>query len=237
MTIIMALLTLAQDVEGSTVKYKSGDDEVSAFLVKPKGDGPFPGVIVIQEWWGLNDQIKGVGERLAKQGYAALCVDLYRGTVTKDPGEAHELMRGLPEDRAMHDLHAAFAYLKDTLKCKKIGSVGFCMGGGYSLSLALEEPTLSACVVYYGRLLTDKGKLAKINAPILGFFGDQDRGIPVSDVRKFEAAMKDLKKDVTIHVYEGAGHAFFNESGKQYNKDAAEDSSKKMVEFFKSHLN
>lgn len=238
MMYVAAVLFLAQDVDASTVTFKSGNDEVQAFLAKPKGDGPFPGLVVIQEWWGLNDQIKGVGKRLAGEGYAALCVDLYRGSVTSDPGEAHELMRGLPEDRALQDLKAAFAFLsghKD-VKGKKVGSIGFCMGGSYSLSLAIEQPELGACVIYYGRLLTDKEKLAGIKAPVLGFFGDKDRGIPVDSVNAFEKTMKELGKTVDVKIYAGAGHAFFNQVGKQYHKDSAEDSWKRTLEFFKKHL-
>lgn len=238
MTLLLSALLMLQDVETAEVTFKSGSDDVKAFLVKPKGDGPFPAVIVIQEWWGLNDQIKGVGTRLAKEGYVALCVDLYRGTVAKDAGEAHELMRGLPEDRGMRDLHGAFAFLKahKSVKGKKIGSIGFCMGGGYSLSLGIEEPELAACVIYYGRLLTDKEKLGRIGAAVLGFFGDKDRGISVDSISAFEKSLKDLKKTVQTKVYEGAGHAFFNETGKSYVKDAAEDSWKMTLAWFKTHL-
>jgi carboxymethylenebutenolidase len=227
---LIALFAMLQDV-----KFKSGDEEISAYVARPKGDGPHPGVVVIQEWWGLNDQIRGVGDRLAKEGLLALCVDLYRGKVAKDRDEAHELMRGLPEDRAIRDLLAAVAYLKEQ-KCPKIGSVGFCMGGSYSLSLALETPDLAASAIFYGRLLTDREKLGKLSAAVIGFFGDQDRGIPVESVRKFEGALKELNKNVTVHIYEGAGHAFANETGKQYHKESAEDAWKKLVDHLNQHL-
>ena len=127
-------------VETSTVSYPSGTDTVSSFLAKPDGPGPFPAVIVIHEWWGLNDQIKETAKKFAAEGYLALAVDLYRGRATANREEAHELMRGLPEDRAVRDLQAAVAYLasRKDVRAKRIGSIGWCMGGGYSLSLAVN---------------------------------------------------------------------------------------------------
>lgn len=238
MPALLLALALCQDIETQNITLRSGNEDVGAFLAKPRGDGPFPAVIVIQEWWGLNEQIKGVAKKLAREGYVALAPDLYRGKVTSDPDEAHELMRGLPEDRALSDLKAAFQFLKGhtAVKGKKIGSAGFCMGGSYSLSLAVEEPELAACVVYYGRLLTDRDRLGRIRAPLLGHFGATDRGIPVENVKQFEAALKELKKNVTVYVYEGAGHAFANETGKQYHKESAELAWGRTLEFLKRHL-
>lgn len=114
-----------------TVSYKSGDETVSAFLAKPDGKGPFPGVIVIQEWWGLDNWIKDQARALAKEGNVALAVDLYRGKVTNKPEEAHQLMMGTPRDRAMRDLKAAYAYLQGRAEVRKnkIGAIGWCMGG------------------------------------------------------------------------------------------------------------
>lgn len=238
---ILALLTalLVQEENWNEVKFKSGTEEISARLSLPLGNGQFPAVIVIHEWWGLNDQIQGVASKLWKEGYVVLCVDLYRGKGTKDPAEAHELMRGLPEDRAVRDLRAAYGYLRSHRMvgdASKIGVVGFCMGGSYSLSLAVEEPGLAACVIYYGRLLTDKDKLGKVNAAVLGHFGDQDRGIPVESVREFEKTMKEAKKDVTVHIYKDAGHAFGNETGKAYHQESAEEAWKRTLEFLKGRL-
>ena len=151
----------------------------------PAGKGPFPALIVIHERWGLNDWVKEQASKLADQGYAALAVDLYRGKVATTPDMAHEIMRGVPDDRAKRDLHAAFEFLASQPNVKKdrIGSIGWCMGGGYSLDVALQEPTLAAAVINYGHLATDTDALKKINAPILGLFGAQDRGIPPADVK------------------------------------------------------
>lgn len=147
--------------DGKQVSYKSGDETVQAMLYSPQGKGPFPALIVIHEWWGLNDWVKEQASRLADQGYVALAVDLYRGKVATTPDEAHELMRGVPDDRASRDLNAAFDFLKSqkNLKGDRIGAIGWCMGGGYSLDVALQQPTLAADVINYGHLATDPENL------------------------------------------------------------------------------
>jgi len=224
--------------EGKMVSYKSDGETISGFLVTPEGKGPFPAIIVIQEWWGLNDQIKKKATELAKEGYVTLAVDLYRGKVTTDPDEAHELLRGLPEDRAIRDLLSGVSYLKTlpNVKKDKIGSIGWCMGGGYSLSLAINSPDITACVIYYGRLITDKDQLRRTKASVIGFFGEEDRGIPPSSVNAFEEDMKTLGKNVIVYIYPGAGHAFANEEKPSYNPEAAKDSWDKTLSFFNQKL-
>lgn len=137
--------------------YQSGPDTVSAYLARPPGKGPFPALIVIHEWWGLNEWVKHNAERFAAAGYVALAIDLYRGQVAQDPGLAHELMRGVPPDRAVRDLQAAMEYLRQRQDVKegKIGAIGWCMGGGYALKAALELPPLTACIINYGHLITE----------------------------------------------------------------------------------
>jgi len=220
------------------VTYASGSETISGYLVKPAGTGPFPAVVVIHEWWGLNDQVKEEARKLAAAGYVALAVDLYRGRVATASEEAHELSRGLPEDRARRDLLAAFAYLaaRKDVRPERIGSIGWCMGGGYSLQLALAEPRLAAAVIYYGRLATDEAMLAKLRAPVLGLFGEEDRGIPAASVREFEAALGRLNKTASIHIYPGAGHAFANATRPSYRKEAAEDAWAKTLAFFADNL-
>src|ERR1700686_4211085 len=202
--------------DGKPVSYKSGDETVQGILYTPAGKGPFPAIIVIHEYWGLNDWVKEQASKLSDEGYVALAVDLYRGKVATTPDMAHELMRGVPEDRAKRDLHAAVEFLKSQSNVKKdrIGSIGWCMGGGYSLGMALQEPTLTAAVIHYGHLATDPESLKKINAAILGIFGGQNRGIPVEDVKKFEQTLKQLGKKVEIVIYPDAGHAFENPNKK-----------------------
>jgi carboxymethylenebutenolidase len=224
---------------GQTVSYSSGSETVSGMVYAPPGKGPHPALIVIHEWWGMDDWVKDQASKLADQGYLTLAVDLYRGKVTNKPDEAHELSRGLPEDRAKRDLQAAVAYLKSRkdVDPKRIGSIGWCMGGGYSLGVAVMDPTLAASVINYGHLATDENDLKKVNAAVLGIFGGQDRGIPVEDVRKFEQQMKQLGKKIEVVVYRDAGHAFENPNNKNgYRPQDAADAWKKTVSFLDANL-
>jgi carboxymethylenebutenolidase len=238
-TLIFALAVLlaaasAFAADGKPVSYKSGDETVQGVLYAPTGKGPFPALVVVHEYWGLNDWVKEQASRLADQGYVSLAVDLYRGKVATTPEMAHELMRGVPEDRAKRDLHAAVEFLKSQSNVKKdrIGSIGWCMGGGYALDVALQEPDLAAAVINYGHLATDPEALKKINAPILGLFGGQDRGITPDDVHKFEQQLKQLGKKVDIKIYDDAGHAFENPNNKDgYRAADAADAQKRTVDF------
>ena len=232
-----AISALAAD--SKTVSYKSGDETVQAVLYTPQGKGPFPALIVIHEWWGLNDWVKEQASKFADEGYAALAVDLYRGKVAKTPDEAHEIMRGVPEDRAKRDLHAAFEFLASQSNVRKdrIGAIGWCMGGGYSLDVALQEPALAAAVINYGHLATDTDALKKINAPILGLFGAQDRGIPPADVRKFGETLDQMGKKIDIKIYDDAGHAFENPNNKDgYRPADAADARKRTTDFLEATL-
>lgn len=226
------------------VTYKSGSDTVHGIVYTPAGKGPFPGIVVIHEWWGLNDWVKEQASKLSDQGYVTLAIDLYRGKVATTPNEAHEFMGGVPPDRANRDLEAAFNFLQSQSNVKKdrIGAIGWCMGGGYSLGLALEEPRLAADVINYGvydyaSLAKDQAAIKKINAPIVGFFGAQDRGIPTDDLRKFWEQMKSQKKVAVFSIYPDAGHAFENPNNKDgYRPKDAEDAWKKTVAFFEATL-
>jgi carboxymethylenebutenolidase len=236
---ILAMVAASFAANGKEVSYQSGDETVKGILYTPGGSGPFPGIVVIHEWWGLNDWVKEQASKLADQGYAALAVDLYRGKVADNPNTAHELMRGVPEDRAARDLHAAVEFLKSQPNVKKdrIGSIGWCMGGGYSLNVALAEPTLTAAVINYGHLATDPAALHKINAAILGNFGGQDQGIPPEDVKKFEETLKKDGKSADIKIYPNAGHAFENPNNKGgYRADDAADAWQRTVKFLNETL-
>ena len=206
----VAASCLAANPGGKNVSYPSGTETVTGYLALPAGGGKKPAIVVIQEWWGLNDFIRGKSDEFAGKGYVALAVDLYRGKVATDPDTAHQLMRGLPEDRAVRDLKAAFDYLRsrDDVDAARIGSVGWCMGGGYSLSLALAEPKLAGTVLYYGRLVTDDAAIKGLAVPLLGNFGGQDKGIPPESVRDFETKAKAAGKTVDFKIYPDAGHGF-----------------------------
>lgn len=240
-TILCVLLftSAAFAAEGRPVSYKSGDETVQGILYTPSGKGPFPALIVIHEWWGLNDWVKDQASKLADQGYVALAIDLYRGKVATTPDQAHEIMRGVPEDRAKRDLHAAFAFLasRPSVKKDRIGSIGWCMGGGYALDVALQEPTLGATVINYGHLATDPDAMKKINAPILGLFGGQDQGIPPDSVHKFEDTMKQMGKKIDVKIYDDAGHAFENpDNQKGYRPGDTADAWKRTVDFLAATL-
>ncbi len=237
--IAFALVLQADTPRTQTVSYRSGDDTVSGYLALPDGQGKHPAIIVIHEWWGLNDWVKEQAQKYAAQGYVALAVDLYRGKVATTPDDAHILMRGLPDDRGMRDLQAAFAYVaaRPDVDAGKIGSVGWCMGGSWSIKLAVDQPKLAACVVNYGWLPSEPALIAKIKAPVQGNFGADDQGIPVKDVRAFEAAMKADGKVADIKIYDGAGHAFENPNNKQgYRPEAAADAGQRISSFFQKYL-
>ena len=239
LSLICLVAMTSSAADSRAVSYKSGDETVNALLYTPAGKGPFPAIVVIHEWWGLNDWVKEEASKLADQGYAALAIDLYRGKVATTPDEAHEIMRGLPQDRAIRDLLAATTYLRaqKNIDPKRVGSIGWCMGGGYSLDLALNDPKLKATVVNYGHLATDDASLKKINAAILGIFGGQDKGIPVADVNKFESQLKALGKTVEIHIFPDAGHAFENPNNKQgYRAEDAAQAWKLTVDFLAKNL-
>ncbi len=223
-------------VETEEVAYA---DSAKGFLARPAGaTGELPGMIVIHEWWGLNDNIRSMARQLAGEGYLALAVDLYGGEVASDRETARRLtgsVRDNPE-AAEANLRRAHAFLKEK-GAGKIGTIGWCFGGGWSLSTGLAlAGQVDATVVYYGRLVTDPEELKAVQAPVLGIFGSEDRGIPVETVREFEKAMKGLGKDVRVHVYEGASHAFANPSGTRYHAEAAEDAWAKTLAFLAETL-
>jgi len=237
LTLLLSATTFA--ASGKTVSYKSGDETVHGVLFTPKGKGPFPALVVIHEWWGLVPWVKEQAAKLSDQGYVTLAVDLYRGKATDSPEVAHELMRGLPEDRANRDLLAAVQYLKSlkNVKPAKIGSIGWCMGGGYSLDLAIADPTLAADVINYGHLATDPARLQQIHAPLLGLFGAQDKGIPPADVHKFEQDLQQMGKKIDVTIYPDAGHAFQNPDNKAgYRPADTADAWNRTLEFLAATL-
>ncbi|MGA7917951.1 MAG: dienelactone hydrolase family protein [Candidatus Acidiferrales bacterium] len=237
--LLAALVVHADAPKTQTVEFPSGKETISGFLAVPDKPGQYPALVVIQEWWGLNDWVKEQTEKLAAQGYVALAVDLYRGKTATDAAEAHELMRGLPQDRAIRDMQAAYNYLatRKDVKSDRIGSIGWCMGGGLSLQLAIHEPHLAACVVNYGSLPTDPNDIQQINAPVLGNFGADDRGITPADVEAFEKTMKGMNHRIDVKIYQGAGHAFQNPNNTNgYRPEAAADAWARTVAFLHKAL-
>ncbi len=236
----LLLATFAVNTQAQQpITFPSSSGTAQGILYLPQGEGPHPALIVIHEWWGLNDWIKQEAAGYAAQGYVALAVDLYRGKVADTPDLAHELSRGLPQDQGVHDLTAALAYLKTRkdVKRTRIGAVGWCMGGGYALQLAIAAPSLKAVAINYGALDTDKAALAKIHAAVLGNFGGQDRGIPPDAVHGFEAAMQSVGKHVDVKIYPDAGHAFENPNNKGgYRAEDAADALARIDRFLAAEL-
>ncbi|HSD29653.1 MAG TPA: dienelactone hydrolase family protein [Vicinamibacteria bacterium] len=241
---VFALLALpsagAATATEQMISFKSGAEQASGLLVTPEGKGPYPALVVVQEWWGLDDWVKDQARALAKEGYVALAVDLYRGKVTAKQEEAHQLMMGTPPERALRDLQAGVAYLQShpAVRKDRIGAIGWCMGGGYTLQLATVEPKLAAAVAYYGLPPTDPAKIAATQAPVLGNYGAEDKGPSAEQVRAFEAAMKKAGKAVDIKIYPGAGHAFANVNNPWggYRKEAAADAWARTTAFLAKHL-
>ena len=229
----------AAKVESTEVVYgQSGDQVHRGYLSRPVDTVTTSALIVIHEWWGLNEDTRAMNAQLAAQGYTALAVDLYDGkSATKAP-QAFQLVTNLNnnQDRGLANLKAAYGYLETEMKAKKIGVIGWCMGGGWSLRTALMLPgKIDATVIYYGPLTDDQEKLSTLNMPIIGFVGTGDRPYYKQFV-EFDANMRELGKNASIHIYEGAKHAFANASGIAYEPVAAEDSWQKTVNFLKAHL-
>ena len=211
---------------------------IAGYVAHPEGEIPQAGLIVIHEWWGLNDNVKAMARRLAGAGYLALAVDLYDGEVAADREAASRLARGSGErtDQILDNLGQAIEHLRQA-GVEHIGVIGWCFGGGWSLRTALAFPdAVDATVIYYGRLTTDPEELRALSSPVLGIFGALDKGIPVEMVREFEAALSELDKEASIHVFENADHAFANPSGTRYNAEAAEEAWAQTLDFFTQHL-
>lgn len=231
-----AAAVVTEDVVYATVD----GSPVRGVLARPaSAEAGAPAVIVIHEWWGLNENIRAMAERLAGEGYQALAVDLYRGDVATSRDDARSFMQRAMEspEQLEENLRQAHRYLTETMGAPRVGVIGWCFGGGWSLRASLAMPKdIAGTVIYYGRLVTDSAALAAIENPVLGIFGSEDRGIPVADVRRFEQALEDLGKDARIHVYEGADHAFANPTGTRYQAAAAEDAWAKTLTFFAETL-
>src|ERR1043165_5177922 len=223
---------------GELVEFKSNGGTGSGYLAIPE-NGTGPGVIVIQEWWGLVDHIKDVCERFAGEGFVVLAPDLYHGKSTKSPDEAGKLMMALRIDQAERDLSAAVEYLasQDSTTSNKIGVVGFCMGGALALYTAPKNSKIGACVVFYGGHPKVKPELPNPDAPVLYISGDKDRSVTPAVVHEVERQVKDLGKQIEVKIYKDADHAFFNDTRPQvYNAEAAADAWQRTIAFMREHL-
>ena len=220
---------------------KVGDKTIKGYLARsPQTKANAPAVLVFHEWWGLNDNIQKMTEKLAAEGYTALAVDLYEGQVADNPEDAMTLMKKASQNQKNFNsnVEQAYDYLKAKTKAGKIGTIGWCFGGTNSLNAALLLPQkIDATVIYYGAgIECDRDKLKVLEMPILGIFGELDKSISVAKVKQFEQTLKSLGKSVEIDIYPNADHAFANPSGTRYNATAAEDAWKKTIAFLKKNL-
>ncbi|HEV8241874.1 MAG TPA: dienelactone hydrolase family protein [Thermoanaerobaculia bacterium] len=230
-----------EEVVTRSVEYATvGGKPVTGALATPKGwKKGGPALILVHEWWGLNDNVRDFARQFASHGYAALAVDLYGGKVATDPQGAQALMKEVMGNPAAAEdnLKQAVAFLRDKEGAGKLGVVGWCFGGGWALQTGLLAPDrVDAVVMYYGFPETDKTKLAKLKAPLLGLFGAEDKSIKPEMVQQFEASLKELGKSADIHSFPAAGHAFANASGGNYVKAAADEAWKLTLDFFAKHL-
>ncbi len=208
------------------------------FMANPPQGGPFPGVIVVQEWWGLNDHIKDVTRRLASEGFAAVAPDLYDGKVTKDPGVAGSMMQSLDQNAALQKLDEAAESLKKNpaVKKGKIGVIGFCMGGTYALLLGTHHPDIGAAVPFYGKVAADD-VLQNLKAPVLYVYAGKDQWITKEEVDRLDQFLKKSGKPGEVLRYPNADHAFFNDTRPEvYRAGDAKDAWSRAVRFLKANL-
>ena len=223
---------------GEIVIFQANGNKPQGYLAIPKS-GSGPSIVVIQEWWGLVDHIKSICDRLADEGFLALAPDLYHGQTTKSPDEAAKMMMALRIDQAETELRGAINYLlgHPANTGKRVGVVGFCMGGALSLYAATKNSSVGACVVFYGGHPNVNPDLPNLNAPLLGIYGEKDGSVTPALVHKLEDELKRLGKSAEIHIYPGVGHAFFNDSRPEiYNAQAAADAWSRTIDFLKSNL-
>jgi len=231
----------SRPVISQTMAYTEYRDELIYGYFSAPADmlEPLPAVIMIHEWWGLNDNIRAMADRLAAEGYIVFAVDLFSGDVAGTVGEARALMMQAIEDpdSARENIRAAFDLVSNTAGAPRIGSIGWCFGGGWSLNMAQLYPDeLDASIIYYGQVTDDEELLRPIGAPILGLFGADDTGIKVASVEAFRDALERLRKNYEVHIYPGVGHAFANPTGNNYDAAAAEDAWWRTLEFLNLYL-
>jgi carboxymethylenebutenolidase len=223
---------------GEMVQFPFAGGNTGGYLATPR-QGSGPGVIVIQEWWGLVDHIKDVCDRFAEEGFVALAPDLYHGKTTRSPDEAGKLMMALRIDEAERDLSAAAQYLstEDSTTSEKVGVVGFCMGGALALYTATKNENVGACVVFYGGHPKVKPDLPNLHAPVLGLYAEKDGFVTPDSVRALEREVKALGKPIEVVIYPDTDHAFFNDTRPEvYNAGAAADAWRRTIAFLRAHL-
>src|SRR3989440_6985827 len=221
---------------GTMVQFPSNGGTASGYLATPPS-GKGPGVLVIQEWWGLVGHIKKVCDRFAAEGFSALAPDLCRGKPADEADTAGKLFMALNVGQAEKDLRGADKFLAGHSSTAKLGAVGFCMGGQLALFAATLNPNVGAVVDFYGIHPNVKPDYGKLSGPVLGLFAEKDGFVTPQTAREVDAAIKKAGKQSEIHIYPNVDHAFFNEDNTgAYNKAAADDAWRRTTAFFRQHL-
>lgn len=226
-------------VSEEMISFAGYGGEAPGFLATPVRNRTLPGVVVIQEWWGLDDHIKDVTRRFAAAGFVALAPDLYRGQVATEPDDAQKLAMGLVREQALADIQGAVNYLSalPSIEPKKIGVIGFCMGGGLAMMMSYKGQSVGATVVFYGGGVepTD-AELQAVAAPLLGIYGAEDRGIPQSRIQAWKEKLAAFGKTNEMVIYPGAPHAFFNDTRDSYRPEAAADAWQRTLDWLRTNL-
>lgn len=223
------------------IEYAGPEGEMlPGYLARPDDGEPHPGVIVLQEWWGLNEHIKDVARRVAQQGYVVLAPDLYKGQVATEPDEARKLVMELDMPAAVQEIGSGADYLRaqDFVSGEKVGVMGFCMGGGLALQAARSDADTGrygAAIAFYGSPLAPE-EAAAVKAPILGLYGADDGGIKVADVQKMQEALTAAGVENEFQIYQGAPHAFFNDTRESYRPEAAADAWQRTLAWLGKYL-
>jgi carboxymethylenebutenolidase len=223
---------------GRMIEFKSNGGTTSGYLSTPES-GEGPGVVVIQEWWGLVPHIKDVADRFASEGFVALAPDLYHGDVARSPDEAGKMMMALNISQTEKDLRGAVQYRLDdeATTGDRVGTIGFCMGGALSLYAASKNEQVGACVVFYGIHPKVEPDFDNLRAPVLGIFAEKDKSVTPDAVRALEETMREHGKQIETRIYPGTDHAFFNDTRPEvYDAAAAADAWRRTIEFLRKHL-
>ena len=220
------------------VEFQANGGTAPGYLATPEDKGP--GVVVLQEWWGLEPHIQDVCDRFAREGFLALAPDLFRGETTDQPDEAQQKMMAMSMEQAEKDMRGAVDYVAEheQFEGRGVGSVGFCLGGGLAVWAATANPKVKASVSYYYVMPHGKPDFSNIQGPVLGHFGTADDFVSVDDAKALEEEIRTAGNEVEFHFYEDAGHAFFNDTNRlgTYHEDHAKTSWERTVGFFREHL-
>ncbi|MDD5541888.1 MAG: dienelactone hydrolase family protein [Acidobacteriia bacterium] len=227
------------EIEAQFVKFKEGDLEVGGYLAHPKTALALPGLLLTHEWYGLNDHIKDVARRYAREGFVTLAVDLYDGRVAKDKDEAAKFMNEMKSEEALKRVRAAFNHLKPQtfVKAGRIGITGFCMGGSIALLAACHISDLKAAAPFYGDIPDPDDPVKNIHCPLLFIGAGLDQWITIAKMERLTAAIKKYGIQGEVFIYPKAQHAFFNNMRPEvYNADAAADAWRRVLEFLHKNL-